>query len=97
MASSTPGHLPPDNNPAPSYDQAASGSGSGPKAKSKVDKQPSPQQVASAVASPVKTRPPSLPGSQQPFYAPASPVPLTQTRQPLQQPSLTSLLASFAN
>ena len=54
MASFTPGHLHLDNNPSPCYAQAPSGSGSGAKNKKKVGKQPSPQQVVSAVTHPVK-------------------------------------------
>ena len=93
MSSFTPGDLHPDNNPSASYPQAASGSGSSGKNKKKVGKQPSPQQVVSVVAPPVKKGPPSLPGAQRRFFAPrqfpASPRPLTQTLHPLPQPSQT--------
>ena len=89
VSSVTPGHLHPDNNPSPSYAQAATGSGSGGKDKKTVGKQPFPQQVASAVAPPVKKRPPFLPGAQRRFLLLASPPPLTQTLRPLQQPSPT--------
>ena len=76
MASFTPGHLHPDNNPSPSYAQAASGSGLSGKDMEKVGKKPSPQQVASAVAPPIRKGPPSLPGAQRRFFAPLqSPAP----------------------
>jgi len=55
-------NLHPDHTPSHSYVQAASCSDSGSKAQ-KPEK-PSPQQVASRVAPPVKMGPPSLPGAQ---------------------------------
>jgi len=76
VASFTPGHLHPDNNPSPSCPLAASDSGSGGKDKKNVGKQPSPQQVPSAVAPPRNKGPPSLPGPQRRFFAPRlSPAP----------------------
>ena len=87
MASFTPGHLHPDNYPSASYAQAASGSGSGAKDKKKVGKVPSPQQVASAVAPPVKKGPPSLPGAQRPFFA--------AHQSPAPHPDAPSILATF--
>jgi len=87
MASFTPGHLHPDNNPSPSYPPAASGSGSGGKDKKKVGKQPSPQQVASAVAPPLKKGPPSLPGAQRRFFAPR--------QSPAPHPDAPSIAATF--
>jgi len=70
LDSFTPGHLHPDAHPSPSYAQAASASGWCGRSKSKAGKPPSPQQVASATAPPVKKRPPSLPGAQRRFFAP---------------------------
>jgi len=87
MASFTPGHLHPDNNPSPSYPQAASGSGSGGKDKKKVGTQPSRQQVASAVAPPLKKGPPSLPGAQRRFFAPR--------QSPAPHPDAPSIAATF--
>jgi len=76
VSSFTPGHLHPDNNPSPSYAQAASGSGTGGEEKKKAGKPPSPQHVASGVAPPGKKGPPSLPGAQRRFFAPPrSPAP----------------------
>ena len=69
MASFTAGHLPPNNNPSPSYAQGASGSGSSGKDKKQVGKQLSSQQVARAVAPPIKKGPPSLPRAQRRFFA----------------------------
>jgi len=87
VSSFTPGHLHPDNNPSPSYAQAASGPGSGSKDKQKSGKQPSPQQVASAVAPPVKKGPPSLPGAQRRFFAPR--------QSPAPHPDAQSIAATF--
>jgi len=87
VSSFTPGHLHPDNNPCPSYAQAASHSGSGGKDKKKVGKQPSPQQVASAVAPPVKKGPPSLPGAQRRFFA--------THQSPAPHPDAPSIAATF--
>ena len=82
LASFTPGHLHLDVHRSPSYAHAASGSGSGGKGKSKAAKPPSPQQVASAVAPPVKKAPPSLPGVQRRFFAPRqSPSPHPNARK----------------
>jgi len=87
VSSFTPGHPHPDNNPSPSYAQAPSGSGSGGKDKRKAGKQPSPQQVASAVAPPVKKGPPSLPGAQRRFFAPR--------QSPAPHPDAPSIAATF--
>jgi len=87
VASFTPGHLHPDNNPSPSYVQAASGSSLGARDKRKVGKQPSPQQVASAVAPPGKKGPPSLPGAQRRFFAPG--------QSPALHPDAPSIAATF--
>jgi len=87
VSSVTPGHLHPDNNPSPSYAQAATGSGSGGKDKKTVGKQPSPQQVASAVAAPVKKRPPFLPGAQRRSFAPR--------QSPAPHPDAPSIAATF--
>ena len=87
LSSFTPGHLHPDNNPSPSYAQAASGSGPGGKDKKKVGKQPSPQQVVSAVAPPLKKGPPSLPGAQRRFFAPR--------QSPTHHPDAPSIAATF--
>jgi len=89
VASFTPGHLHPDNKPSPSYAQAASGSGSGGKDKKKAGKQPSPQQVASMVAPPVKKGPPSLPGAQRHFFAPC--------QSPAPDPDTPSIAATFSD
>jgi len=83
----TPGHLHPDNVIHPSYAQAASGSGSGGKGKNKAGKPPSPQQVASTAAPPVKKGPPSLPGAQRRFFAPR------QTPSP--HPDAPAIAATF--
>ena len=64
VASFSLGHLHPGIHASPSYAQAASGSGLGGKTKSKAGKPPSPQQVASMAAPPVKKGPPSLPVAQ---------------------------------
>jgi len=69
VASFTPGHLHPDVHLSPSYAPAASGSGLGGKGKSKAEKPPSDQLVASAAAPPVKKGPPSLPGTQRRLFA----------------------------
>jgi len=82
-----PGHLHPDVHPSPSYAQAASGSGSGGKGKSKAGKPPFPQQVASAVAPPVKMGPPSLPGAQRRFFAPR--------QSPSPHPDAPTIAATF--
>ena len=87
VSSFPPGHLHPDNKPSPSYAQATSGSGSGGKGKKNVGKQPSPQQVASAVAPPVKKGPPSLPGAQRRFFAPR--------QSPAPHPDAPSIAATF--
>jgi len=87
LDSFTPGHLHPDNVPSPSYAQAASGSGSGGKGKNKAGKPPSPQQVASLAAPPVKKGPPSLPGAQRRFFAPR------QTPSP--HPDAPAIAATF--
>jgi len=87
LSSFTPGHLHPDNNPSPSYAQAASGSGLGGKDKNKAGKQHSPQQVASAVAATVKKGPPSLPGAQRRFFAPR--------QSPALHPDAPSIAATF--
>jgi len=87
LDSFTPGHLHPDVHPSPSYAQAASGSGSGGKAKGKAGKPPSPQQVASAVAPPVKKGPPSLPGAQRRFFAPR--------QSPSPHPDALTIAATF--
>jgi len=87
LDSFTPGHLHPDVHPSPSYAQAASGSGSGGKGKSKAGKPPSPQQVASTVAPPVKKGPPSLPGAQRRFFAPR--------QSPSPHPDALTIAATF--
>jgi len=87
VASFTPGHLHPDNIPAPSSAQGASGFGSGGKDKKKPGKPPSPQQVASGVAPPNKNGPPSLPGAQRPFFAPH--------QSPAPHPDAPSIAATF--
>ena len=89
LDSFTPGHLHPDNvtSLSPSYAQAASGSGVGGKGKNKAGKPPSPQQVASMAASPVKKGPPSLPGAQRPFFAPC--------QSPSPHPDAPAITATF--
>ena len=87
VSSFTPGHLHLYNNPSPTYAQAASGSGSGGKDKKKGSKQPSPHQVASAVAPPVKKGPFSLPGAQLRFFAPR--------QSPAPHPYAPSIAATF--
>jgi len=87
LDSFTPGHLHPDVHPSPSYAQAASGSGSGGKGKGKAGKPPSPQQVASAVAPPVKKGPPSLPSAQRRFFAPP--------QSPSPHPDALTIAATF--
>jgi len=87
MASFTPGHLHPDNNPSPSYLQAASGSGSSGKDKKKASKHPSHQQVASGVTPRLKKGPPSLPGAQCRFFAPR--------QSPAPHPDAPSIAATF--
>ena len=62
LVSLTLGNLYPDYASSPVYAQAASGSGSGGKTK-KDEKQPSPLEVASLAAPPVKKGPPSLPAA----------------------------------
>ena len=75
LSSFTPGHLHPDYTSSPSYAQAAAGSASRGRTK-KTPMAPSPQQVASSAAPPVKKGPPSLPAAQRRFTAPTfSPVP----------------------
>jgi len=76
VASFTPCHLHPDNNPSPSNAQAATGASSCGKVKKKVGKQPSPPQVASALAPSARKAPLSLPDAQRCFFAPRqSPAP----------------------
>ena len=87
LSSFTPGHLHPDNTPSPSYTQAASESGSGGKGKGKVGKTPSPQQVASTVAPPVKKGPPSLPSAQRRFFGPR--------QSPSRHPDALTIAATF--
>jgi len=87
LDSFTPGHLHPDVRPSPSYAQAPSGPGSGGKGKSKAGKPPSPQQVASATAPPVKKGPPSLPGAQRRFFAPR--------QSPSPHPDALTIAATF--
>jgi len=87
VSSFTPGHLHPDNNPSPFYAQAASGFGAGGNEKKKAGKPPSPQQVASGVAPPVKKGPPSLPGAQRRFFAPR--------QSPAPHPDAPSIAATF--
>ena len=87
MASFTPSHLHPDNNPSPSYANAASGSGSSGTDKARVGKQPTPQQVVSAAASPSKRRLPSLPGAQRRFFAPR--------QSPTHYPDASTIAATF--
>jgi len=87
LDSFTPGHLHPDAHPTPSYAQVASGSGSGGKGKSKAGKPPSPQQVASTVAPPVKKGTPSLPGAQRRFFAPR--------QSPSPHPDALTIAATF--
>ena len=86
VSSFTPGHLHPDNNPSPPYTQATSGSGSGGTDKKKVGKQPAPQEVASAVAPPVK-KGPFPPRGQRRFFA------SRQSRAP--HPEAPSIAATF--
>ena len=87
MASFTPGHLHPDNNPSHSYPQAASGSGSTGRHKKKVSKQHSPQQVVNSVA-PLSTKgPPSLPGTQRRSFAPG--------QSPAPHPDAPTIAATF--
>jgi len=87
LDSFTPCHLHPDNVLSPSYTQAASGSGSPGKGKSKAGKPPSPQQVASAGAPRDKKGPPSLTGAKRHFFAPR------QTPSP--HPDAPAIAATF--
>jgi len=87
VSSFTPGHLHPDKKPSPSYAQAASGSGSGGKGKGTFGKPPSPRQVASTVAPPVKKGPLSLPGAQRRFFAPR--------QSPSPHPDALTIAATF--
>ena len=87
VSSLTPGHLHPENNPSPSYAQAASGSAAGSKEKKKAGKQPSPKQVASGVTPLVKKGSPSLAGAQRRFFAPR--------QSPAPHPDAPSIAATF--
>jgi len=97
FASFTPGHLHHANTTSPSYAQPGSGSSTGGMGKSKGRKQPSPQEVASAVAPPLKRDLPPSHLLNDPFSPHNCPPPLTQTPQPLQQPSQTLLPVSSRN
>ena len=80
------GHLHPDYTSSPLYAQAAAGSGSCGKAK-KASKAPSPQQVGSAAAPPVKKGPPSLPGPQRSVFTPRL--------SPVHYPDAPAIAATF--